>query len=227
MEIGGKSLLQHVWERARRAGLDDDPIVATDSRRVAEAAAGFGARVEMTASGHRCGSERVAEVARSLTAETVINLQADEVLIDPELLAALPEAFTDPSVRVVTPLARLGQGRDVANPALVKAVIDCKQNVLYFSRQPLPHAAGPDLPMYYGHVGVYAFQRDFLIDIYGRPQSALEKAEKLEQLRILEAGYPIRALIWPAEHFGVNTTEDLDRVRAYLESPQSQEVLRT
>lgn len=216
-----------MWERGRRAGLGGDPVVATDSARVAEEAAGFGAPVVMTSTRHNCGSERVAEIARSLTAATIINLQADEVLIDPGLLAALPEAFADPSVQAVTAVAPLGEGVDVANTSLVKAVLDQSRHVLYFSRQPLPHASGPVRPVYYGHVGVYAFRRDFLIDIYSRPQSALEQAEKLEQLRILEAGYPIRALVWPSEHFGVNTEEDLERARVCLETQGSQEVQPT
>lgn len=213
LPIGDKPLLQHVWERGRASGLGCAPLVATDDGRVAEAARGFGAEVVMTSAEHRCGSERVAEVARGLGDELVINLQADEALIDPDLLARLPEAFEDPGVQMATLAAPLADPAQRDDPSVVKLVVDEHADALYFSRAAIPHRPGPEGTTY-GHLGVYAFRREFLIEIYSRPAGALERAEGLEQLRVLEAGHRIRVLMGAAAQFGVNTPEDLERVRS-------------
>jgi len=220
IEIGGKTVLQHVWETSRAAGLGPEPIIATDSERVAEAAAGFGAPVAMTSGQHTCGSERVAEVARSLDCELIVNLQADEVLIEPQLIASLPGVFEEKEVQMATAVAPFAEDDDIHDPSLVKAVLDANGDAMYFSRLPIPFSAagGNSGPPLYGHLGIYAFRRDFLLDVYSRPQADLEKTERLEQLRVLQAGYRIRALIWHARHFGLNTPADLERVRGVLES---------
>jgi 3-deoxy-manno-octulosonate cytidylyltransferase (CMP-KDO synthetase) len=213
--LAGKPLLQHVWERSRAAQLGSDPLVATDDERIAIAARSFGAPVVMTSAKHRCGSERVAEVATGLTADIVVNVQGDEVLIDPELLARLPSVFSDATVQMATPVVPLQDRKRLVDPSLVKAVLDDRQQILYFSRSPIPYPERDSSAQitFYGHVGVYAFRRQLLLDVYSRPASSLELAEGLEQLRVLQAGYRIQAQIWPQADFGVNTPEDLERVR--------------
>jgi 3-deoxy-manno-octulosonate cytidylyltransferase (CMP-KDO synthetase) len=213
VEVAGKTVLQHVWERAREALSETEPIIATDDERVAEAGRRFGARVEMTSAEHHCGSERVAAVAKNIESEVVINLQADELLIDPGLIAALPGLFDDPELQMATAVTPLSADQDVSNPSLVKAVLDDRRDILYFSRLPIPFKGSS----HYGHLGIYAFRRDFLIEMYSRPPSSLEKAEKLEQLRVLQAGYRIRAKVWPSEYLGLNTPDDLARARKLLE----------
>jgi 3-deoxy-manno-octulosonate cytidylyltransferase (CMP-KDO synthetase) len=221
LSVAGKPLLQHVWERARASRVGGDPIIATDDRRIVEAANSIGAPVMMTHPSHRCGSERVAEVAQTLSADVIINLQGDEVLIDPELLAAFPSLFQDSSVEMATAVVPIQDTSRFHDPSLVKAVLDDRQDVLYFSRSAIPYpghgeAVGLD-PVWHGHVGVYAYTKRLLLDIYRRPPAVLERMEGLEQLRALQAGVKIRALIWQKADFGVNTLEDLDRVRTQLE----------
>jgi 3-deoxy-manno-octulosonate cytidylyltransferase (CMP-KDO synthetase) len=220
IEVASKPILQHVWERAREADLGGEPIVATDDERVAGVARGFGAKVVMTSPDHLCGSERVAEVARKLDAGLIINLQADEVLIEPGLLATLPPVFADPGVQMATVVTKLGGNTDIDSPSIVKAVLDDNQDVLYFSRSSIPFPAhtGNSGPPVYGHVGVYAFRREFLIEMYARPQGSLEKSESLEQLRVLQAGHRIRSIVCKTRHLGLNTPEDLRRIRTLLEN---------
>ncbi len=218
LPVANKPLVQHVYERGKASGLGCEPLIATDDERVAGVARDFGAEVVMTSSGHRCGSERVAEVARGLDAELIINLQGDEALIDPNLIGRLPGLFDDPAVDMATIVAPLLDRSQLDEPSVVKAVLDARSDVMYFSRSPIPNperSSGLSGP-FYGHLGVYAFRRDFLIDIYSRPPSALETAEGLEQLRVLEAGHRIRALVGRAVLFGVNTPADLEQVRAIL-----------
>jgi len=211
-------MVQRVWEQAVASGLDDRPILATDSQEVADCGRGFGAQVVLTAGEYRCGSERVAEVAESLPEELIINLQGDEVLIDPSLIARLPGLFEDPSVVMATAVARLGADAAVEDPSLVKAVLDQKNNVLYFSRRPIPFGrdGGRPRPEHFGHLGIYAYRKTTLLEIYRQPQSSLELAEGLEQLRALQAGVSIRAVVWEAEHFGINTLSDLEEANRIL-----------
>jgi 3-deoxy-D-manno-octulosonate cytidylyltransferase len=222
LPVAGKPILQHVWERACQANVGPTPIVATDDERIAAAARGFGAPVVLTAKSHSCGSERVAEVAASLTAPVIINLQGDEILIEPAALAGLPALFTDSNVRMATLVAPLNDQSRLDDPSLVKAVLDDRGNVRYFSRSPIPYPGRANAARthhtWYGHIGVYAFRREVLIDIYHRPPSTLERAEGLEQLRALQAGIDIRALMCERAHFGVNTVEDLEQIRSILES---------
>jgi 3-deoxy-D-manno-octulosonate cytidylyltransferase len=221
LPVAGKPILQHVWERACEAKLGPKPIVATDDERIAAAARGFGAPVMLTASTHCCGSERVAEVAANLTAPVVINLQGDEILIEPAALAGLPALFSDSNVQMATLVAPLLDHAGLEDPSLVKAVLDERDDVLYFSRSAIPYPGRAGVAhahiTWYGHIGVYAFRREVLIDIYNRPQSSLEQAEGLEQLRALQAGVKIRALLCKRALFGVNTSKDLEHIRSILE----------
>ena len=222
LTVAGKPILQHVWERACQAKLGPIPLLATDDERIARAARGFNAPVVLTASSHRCGSERVAEVAAGLTAPVVVNLQGDEVLIDPAALAKLPALFSDSNVQMATMVAPLSDTARLDDPSLVKAVLDDRGNILYFSRSPIPYPGQALVNRahhtWYGHIGVYAFRREVLIDIFTRPPSTLERTEGLEQLRALQAGINIRALVCERAHFGVNTLEDLEQIRSILES---------
>ncbi len=218
LTLAGKPLLQHTWERAARARLGPPPIVATDDVRIAKAARAFGAPVAMTSPAHRCGSERVAEVAAALPAEVevVLNVQGDEALLEPEHLRGLPAALEDPAVGMATLIARQEEPGRWQDPSLVKAVLDERGFALYFSRAPIPFP-GRGAQGFWAHLGVYAYRRETLAAVYaGRAPAELELAEGLEQLRALAAGVRIRALPVPAKEFGVNTPEDLERVRRLL-----------
>ncbi|NMB75976.1 MAG: 3-deoxy-manno-octulosonate cytidylyltransferase [Myxococcales bacterium] len=213
LSLAGKPLLQHTFERARQAAIGPDPIVATDDARIAEAARAFGAPVAWTSAAHRCGSERVAEVAAALDASVIINLQGDEALVDPAALRQLLDFMVAgyPMATVAVPLSDTTR---FADPGWVKVVCDQSARALYFSRSPIPFASARAAAGALVHLGIYAFRRETLLDIYRRPPTPLELSEGLEQLRALEHGVPIRVLRLAAGEPGINTAEDLARAQA-------------
>jgi 3-deoxy-manno-octulosonate cytidylyltransferase (CMP-KDO synthetase) len=221
-DLGGKPVIQHTYERASQAL--DLVIVATDDRRILEAVQGFGGRAQMTRADHTCGSERVAEVTRSLQADVIVNVQGDEPFIDPQMIRqALAPFGQEPGV-VVTTLSRAIQDDDLLHaPGTVKVVANRQGNALYFSRSLIPYPRHPEFCAWREHVGLYAYGRDFLLEFVGWPPTPLEKAESLEQLRILEYGHPIRVV---ETELGagapcIDTAEDLARAREYLQVCQS------
>ncbi len=215
----GKPLIQHVVEAARRSSKLDRIIVATDDRRIAEAVARFGGEVAMTRGDHPTGTDRVAEVvARIPEADLIVNLQGDEPEISGEaldlvvtLLQADPEA---PMATLATPIRDEAVYRD---PSCVKVVRSARGRALYFSRSPIPHHRdgppdlGADPPLALLHLGLYAYRRAFLLQLAAMPPSPLEEAEKLEQLRVLEAGHPIALGIVQERSIGIDTPEDYRR----------------
>ncbi len=215
----GKPLIQHVVEAARRASKLDRIVVATDDRRIADAVAGFGGEFAMTRADHPTGTDRVAEVvAQFPEAHLIVNLQGDEPEISGEaldLVVALLEADREaPMATLATPI------RDQAvflDPSCVKVVRSTLGRALYFSRSPIPHHRdgpidlGVDPPLALLHLGLYAYRRDFLLQLAAMPPSPLEVAEKLEQLRVLEAGYPIALGIVQERSIGIDTPEDYRR----------------
>ncbi len=224
--IAGKSMLQHVYERVSLARYLTSTIVATDDGRVCEAARSFGARVRMTRADHASGTDRVAEVASAENAELVVNIQADEPLIDPAAIdaAILPLAH-DPEIPMGTLKKRIEDPREIADPNVVKVVTGHDGNAIYFSRCPIPYGrdqAAP--PVHYKHIGLYVYRRDFLLGYPALRVGPLEQAERLEQLRALENGYPIHVVETEYESLGVDTPEDLARVSRLFEASMIQGV---
>src|SRR5574340_119647 len=218
--IGAKSMLQHVFERASMARYLSSILIATDDERRFEQARAFGATARMTRSDHASGTDRVAEVASADTAELVVNIQGDEPLIDPEAIdAAVLTLVDDPSVVMGTPKRRIEDPSEIQNPNVVKVVTDRNGNAIYFSRSTIPyHRHGGTAPdAYYKHIGLYVYRRDFLLGYSSLPVGPLERAECLEQLRALENGHSIRVVETEYESLGVDTPEDLERVRDMVE----------
>ena len=219
----GKYLIQHVYERACQARSAGLVIVATDDARIAEAVRAFGGRVEMTRADHPSGTDRVAEVARRLDAEVIVNLQGDEPLVEPSSLDLLPELLgRDPDADVATLAAPITSAEQWRDPACVKVVRDACGRALYFSRSPVPFVRDgqPDFAgrpaRFLQHVGIYAYRRDFLFEFAAAPPSALERLEKLEQLRALAMGRTIGVGRIEGATLGVDTYEDYQRfVAAY------------
>ena len=207
-------MLQHVYERASQARYLTSTIIATDDERVYEAARGFGARVRMTRSDHISGTDRVAEIASSDTAEIIVNIQGDEPLIDPAAIdAAILPLVHEPEVRMATLKKRIEDPREIADPNVVKVVTDHAGDAIYFSRCPIPYdREGKGGTPYFKHVGLYVYQRDFLLAYPALPVGPLETAERLEQLRAMENGYRIRVTETEYESVGVDTPADLERV---------------
>ena len=214
-DLWGKPIIQHVWERAGRARLVDRVIVATDDERIAHAARAFGAEVAMTRPDHPSGTDRVAEVARSLTSEVIVNVQGDEPLIDPAHIDAAAEPLlADPTIPMGTLCCPIDEIADLANPNVVKVVLDRQGFALYFSRLPIPfvrdeHAKATR----YRHLGLYVYRRQFLLALADLAPTPLEQAERLEQLRVLEHGHRLRVAIVDRASPGVDTPADLERLR--------------
>jgi 3-deoxy-manno-octulosonate cytidylyltransferase (CMP-KDO synthetase) len=219
----GKYLIQHVYERACLAKRASAVVVATDDPRIAAAVESFGGRVAMTRSDHPSGTDRVAEVARSLDADVVVNLQGDEPFVDPDSLDLLPDLLDrDPSADMATLAVPLASAEQWRNPNCVKVVCDSLGRALYFSRAPIPFVRDgqPDFAArparFLQHLGLYAYRRDFLFRLATLPPAPAEQLEKLEQLRVLALGKPI--LVGVVEHasLGVDTYDDYEQfVRLY------------
>jgi len=211
-------MIEHVVRRASDARLVDAVAVATDDQRIADAVDAFGGTAILTASDHRSGTERLAEVATGLACEIIVNVQGDEPLVTGE---AIDEAVRllqdDPDAVMGTLRRRLDSARDMASPDVVKLVVDTDGVALYFSRLPVPFVRpGAPSPPLWGHIGLYSYRRSFLLTLAGLPPTPLEQAEGLEQLRALEHGYRIRTAETGAETIGVDTPEDLERVKRVL-----------
>jgi len=217
--IASKPMLQHVYERASLARYLSRTIIATDDERVAEVARSFGAQARMTRSDHASGTDRVAEVASAEDASIVVNIQGDEPLIDPNAidLAILP-LIHDSSVVMSTLKKRIEDPREIADPNVVKVVTNRLGDAIYFSRSPIPFerdAGGRSAC--FKHIGLYVYRREFLLNYSALPAGPLEAAERLEQLRALENGYPIRVVETEYDSVGVDTPEDLERVSRMFE----------
>lgn len=221
-DIAGKPMIQHVYERTRQAALVDDVIVATDDQRIADAVRAFGGRAELTSPDIRSGSDRIAVVARTLPAtELIVNIQGDEPLIPSAMIDdAIRPLLHDLSIPVGTLVARITTPEEFLDPHTVKVVLDRNSRCLYFSRSPIPF--GRDITIetllqrcpIYRHIGVYIYRTPFLLRYTTLEQTPLEQAEHLEQLRVLEHGYFIHAVLTAYQSIAVDTPADLERVRA-------------
>ena len=210
-------MLQHVWERSRKARRLTRLLIATDDERIAAEARRFGAEVRMTRRDHPSGTDRAAEVAGAVRSDLVVNIQGDEPLIDPAAIDAAVEGLLADSVAPMGTLAkRIADPGELDNPNVVKVVMDLSGHALYFSRWPVPYAREGRAERY-KHIGLYVYRRDFLLAYPGLRRGPLEEAEKLEQLRALENGFQIRVVETEYESCGVDTPEDLARVAAMLE----------
>lgn len=224
-DINGKSMLQHVWERVSKAHGIDDVIIAVDKEKVQKAAESFGAKVVFTAAEQPTGTDRMAEVASTVDADVYVNIQADEPLVHPMMVTELASVYDyDSNVQMATLIKRMHKRSEISDPNVVKCVVDRKGFALYFSRSVIPYVRmdGEDLPeddisaRYFKHIGMYSYTKDFLFTFTNLPSATLENEEKLEQLRALEHGYKIKTIEVPYDTIGVDTEEDLERVRDLL-----------
>lgn len=219
-DIGGKPMIQHVWERAKQAKLIDELIIACDDERVAAAAKEFGAAVVMTAKQHTCGTDRIAEVVNPIECKVVVNIQGDEPLLHPTMIDNVARVLLDdPSVSMATIVKRIDDPAMIADPHVVKVVVGKNDYALYFSRAPIPfvaHSSEMKDPVYYKHIGLYGYTKDFLFTFKNLKPSPLERTEKLEQLRVLEEGYRIKVIETKYDTIGVDTAEDLEKLMTFI-----------
>ena len=224
-DIGGKTMIQRVYEQARKAM--EDVWVATDDERIEKVVKGFGGNVVMTSANHRSGTDRCAEAAlkiAELTGESydvVVNIQGDEPFMQPREIELIRECFTGSlNTQIATLIQPILINEDIFKPVMVKVVLDKDSNAIYFSRSPIPHIFGVDESKwlenypFYGHVGLYAYRFSTLQELAKLSEVQVEKVESLEQLRWLENGYKIKTNITDSDNFGIDTPEDLAKVLA-------------
>ncbi len=210
-------MIEHVYRRAAASPLVDAVVVATDDERIRSAVEAFGGVAWMTRADHPSGSDRLAEVASGLSCDLVVNVQGDEPLLEPSMIAeAIAPLAADPSLPMGTLCRAIGEPGEASNPNIVKVVRDARGFALYFSRAPIPfwRSPGPDgAPVAFKHVGLYVYRREFLLEFARLRPTPLEQAESLEQLRALEHGYRIAVVETAYDSVGVDTPDDLERVR--------------
>lgn len=212
-------MIQHVWERCQLAQQLDATIIATDDSRIAAAAEAFGAKVAMTSPDHASGTDRIAEAASGDPECThVINIQGDEPLIDPALIDQLAGALTGaPEVEMITAAVPAAEADDLSDPNIVKTVLNKRGEALYFSRSLIPHNIDQTtVAPRYRHMGIYGYTRDFLLRFVSWEPSPLELSERLEQLRALENGARIHAIVTTDTAIGVDTPEQATRVEQLI-----------
>ncbi len=218
--LGGKPMIQHVYERAVLAKGVREVVVATDDQRIVDAVEGFKGVAVMTSPAARSGMERVAEVARQYCDQVVVNVQGDEPLIEPDMVEQLAEYLgRHGAVSMASLMKPLDADDEGGNPNVVKVVVDRDGFALYFSRAPIPFVREPlrqPRPRFYKHLGIYGYQRHFLLQFPALAPTTLEELEQLEQLRVLEHGYRIKLLETVHDTIGVDTPEDLRKVEHFL-----------
>ncbi len=214
-EIGGVPLMGRVYNAVRSSPLLEDVIIATDSDEIMQVCQQNGWNARMTSAAHRSGTERVHEISNSVAADVYVNVQGDEPMTRAEHIATLLAVMKDPAVQVGT-LMTPAPSADVNNPNAVKVVTDGVRRALYFSRATIPFDRDGASPVYFKHLGLYAYRKAALDRFVELPESALERSERLEQLRFLENGIPIYVGETPYDTMGVDTEEDLQRVEGIL-----------
>ena len=211
--IQGRPLIQWVYDGVKKSALLSRFIIATDDKRIQQAAIGFGAEVFMTSTGHPSGTDRVAEVAGQLDTPIVINIQGDEPLVQGRMIDALVEVLQDDSIPIASLMTRRTDLSGMQDPNRVKVVVDERGYALYFSRSAVPYGAKD---FYFLHLGIYGYQKEFLRELIRMRASRLETAERLEQLRILDAGFKIKMVEVPYSALSVDTPEDIINVEEFL-----------
>lgn len=240
LDLGGKSIIQHVYERTSCAKLVDQVIVATDDSRIETIIKNFGGTAVITSDKHQTGTDRIAEVAQNLDSEIIVNVQGDEPLIEPATIdKAVEPLLLDKSLMMSTTCELIDKLEDIFNPNIVKVVKNAQGDALYFSRAPIPFprfaALGKacfdpqtmlvemenhytELGQYFKHTGLYVYRKEFLLKFTSWPRSPLEKEESLEQLRALETGYRIQVIEVKDKSIGIDTLADLEKAREFIKT---------
>ncbi len=223
-DLCGKPVIQHVYERAKKAKTLDDLISAADDDRILRAVEAFGGKAVFTSKSHSTGTDRLTEVANDIDVRIVVNIQGDEPLINPLTIDDLVRTMQDdPKILMATVVKKSYSMEEFRSRDVVKAILDDQNFALYFSRSAVPTFLKPaaNEKFFYKHLGLYAYNKDFLFTFKNLPASYLETHERLEQLRALEHGYRIKVIETPFETVGVDTPEDLELAKAFLEKEQN------
>jgi len=219
--IFGKPMIQRVYENLQEASdVLDGIYVATDDKRIYDTVTGFGGNAIMTSANHTCGTDRIAECAQILgldDEDLILNIQGDEPMVNRQLVLDLKSCMDDPHAVMGTLKKKLTDPSKFDDPNVVKVVTDVNDDAIYFSRFCIPHTKNPESTEFFVHVGAYCFKKKFLMEYSKMAKTPLEKAESLEQLRVLENGYKIKVKETNCEILGVNTPEDLEELLKVIE----------
>ena len=218
IEVGGKPIIQWVFEKAVKSTLADRVIIATDNEKIYETSLMFGAEAEMTLDTHNSGSDRIAEVAsRHPEIGYIINLQGDEPMINPETIDNVIRLLKDDEEADISTLVReIQEEKDINDPNLVKCVFDNNGYAMYFSRSKIPFERNSGYSKFYGHIGLYGYKRDALFKMTNSNQTSLELTESLEQLRALQMGMKIKVSIVEDSSIGIDTIDDLNNFKSKI-----------
>lgn len=218
IEVNGKPIIQYVWEKASASKLADEVIIATDNEKIINACEKFGANAMMTSVDHKCGSDRIAEVAQKRPdIDYIINVQGDEPLITPKSIDACISALKNtPDADVSTLVRVITDEEELNNPNVVKCVKNLAGYAMYFSRSKIPYERNAVNHVYYAHMGIYGYRRAALFKMTSLPQTSLEKTESLEQLRVLDNGMKIITAVVEDNAVGIDTAEDVERFKSKL-----------
>lgn len=217
--LGGKTVIRHTYENTLATGLFDEVVVVTDSPVIFDEIVNNGGRAVMSKKEHESGSDRIAEAAADMEVDIVVNVQGDEPFVQKEPLEKLLLVFEDDKVQVASLMQVLTEAQFIQDPNYVKVAVDKNYNALFFSRSPIPYHRDKNLsPVYYEHIGVYAFRKQALLNFTNWPITPLEAVEKIECLRYLENGVPIKMVVTAYMGIEIDTPEDLERAAALLGS---------
>jgi 3-deoxy-manno-octulosonate cytidylyltransferase (CMP-KDO synthetase) len=215
--LGDKTVIRHTYDNTVATGLFKETIVVTDSDIIFEEITSYGGKAIKSIRQHESGSDRIAEAAASLDVDIILNVQGDEPFVKKEPLEKLLAAFDDPSVQVASLMQIMKEKKFIEDENYVKVAVDLNFNSLFFSRNLIPFPRNKEIPVnYYEHIGVYAFRKQALLDFTSWPQTPLEAAEKIECLRYLEHGIPLRMVLTEYMGIEIDTPEDLERAANLL-----------
>lgn len=215
--LGDKSVIRHTYDNTVATGLFDEVIVVTDSEIIYNEIVSHGGKAKMSVKEHESGSDRIAEAAADMNVDIIVNVQGDEPFVKKEPLEKLLQQFVDPSVQVASLMQVMTDRNDIMDPNFVKVTVDKNMNSLFFSRSVIPYPRDKEAAaVYYEHIGVYAFRKQALIDFTRWLVSPLEAAEKIECLRYLENGIPLRMVVVDYMGVEIDTPEDLERAAQLL-----------
>lgn len=216
-DICGHTMIEWVYKRTKLSNLDE-VVVATDDERIYKEVERFGGKAILTSKEHENGTSRIAEVCSKYEDyDVIVNVQGDEPLIEPEMINSIINSFKeDDTISMSTLKYKIDTMEEIENPNYVKVITDKKGYALYFSRSVIPYPRKLDIQNYYKHVGIYGYKRDFVVEYAKMEPTPLELSESLEQLRALENGYRIKVMETPYKIIGVDTQEELEKVREYI-----------
>ena len=215
--LAGKTVIRHTYEASLSTGLFDEVIVVTDSDIIFNEITSHGGKAMMSKKEHESGSDRIAEAAANMDADIIVNVQGDTPFVKKDPLQKLLQEFNDPSVQVASMMQVLKEQKDIDGPNFVKVAVDKKMNALFFSRSVIPYLRNAQAPVtYYEHIGVYGFRKRTLLEFTNWPVSPLEDAEKIECLRYLENGVPLRMIVVDYMGVEIDTPEDLEKASKLL-----------